>query len=193
MVWTVLVQLKGKARIAAVGIVLAAVLGVSVTNKTVVKRIQDTIEMKDLDRQSHYLDDRLAFWHVHWEMIKERPIVGHGVGLNTAYRTPYYEKMGLGYMGKKYEAHNQFIQVLANGGLIAFAIFVGWLGWTFFELPKYIGSPFARNVLRTTLVTFSLTALTQNAFQDSEVRMGLTLLLIFMWMNIDRENPRKAT
>jgi len=125
---------------------------------------------------SNYPDDRLAFWHAHLEIIKERPILGHGVHMGLDYRRPYYERIGLGDFKKQYPAHNQYIQMMAEGGLISLSFFIGWL---FFSL-RLMKDPrfplFLRMVVPQTLWIFILGGLTQNAFYDSDVRMGLVTL-----------------
>lgn len=155
------------------------------THNIVTDKFKKTFTTEGVDKFSSYPDDRLAFWHAHALMIKERPILGHGINLDTSYREPYYESLGLKDFPKKYEAHNMFIQITAETGLLGLFLFIGWLSWHlwFFCLSRFkVPPPFTRLIILQTLVIFILGGLTQNAFQDFEVRVGLTLFCILVWL-----------
>ncbi len=129
------------------------------------------------DLQSHYTDDRLAFWQVHWDMFLERPVLGHGTNITGEYRKPFYEKAQLGYMTKQYEAHNQYLQMAVEVGTLGFLIYLSWLlSWLRFFSKKT--SPFAAAFLASFTVLL-IAGLTQNAFQDAIVRYTLMILLVF--------------
>ncbi|SMF13808.1 O-antigen ligase family protein [Pseudobacteriovorax antillogorgiicola] len=178
LLWNLLTRLRGKARMA---VVLAFILGAVATFATdnpVSRRFTHLIASENPDRFSDYPDDRLAFWHAHWEMVKERPVLGHGMHLRHSYRQPYYETLGLGDFKKQYEAHNQYLQIWADGGLIGLAIFTLWLFFLWQlgkRLPSSLASPFLQM-----LVVFGAGALVQNAYYDSEVRHIFTCSLIFI-------------
>ena len=135
---------------------------------------------KGLNRESNYLDDRVAFWHAHWLMIKEKPLYGHGVQLDETYRQPYYAEIGLSDFSKKYAAHNMYIQILTNGGILLLFIFFIWL----FLLYRYILLKLEseRFMCIQALLGFLVASLTQNAFQDSSVRVTLSILLSFLYL-----------
>jgi O-antigen ligase len=168
--YNVLARARGRTRLAFASVALAGALLVSVTDNPMRKKIAETLSGGH-DVRSGYPDDRLAFWHAHWEMIKERPLLGHGDDLDASYRAPYYERIGLAGFERQYEAHNMFVQVLVNGGLIGLGLFLGWL---ILWLRAARGSS---SVAFDTLVVLCLGGLTQNAFQDSEVRYALTLVV----------------
>ena len=129
------------------------------------------------DLQSHYTDDRLAFWRVHWEMLMERPFFGHGSNLDSEYRSPFYQRLGLGFMTKQYEAHNQFLQMAVEVGFLGLGVFLVWCAfWLryFYVRRSAISSGFIASFLVLLIAGF-----TQNAFQDSVVRYSFTVLLIF--------------
>ena len=174
LIWNVITSVKGKVRAGILVLAFAAMAGLFSTDNPVTNRFKTMFSEKGENRFSDYPDDRLAFWHAHWEMIKERPIVGHGGPMDTAYRLPYYKKIGLAGFSKPYEAHNAFIQVLAQFGLMGLSLFLSWLFWLKWHILRY-PKGFARPVLLQTFWVFVLACLTQNGFQDSEVRMGLWL------------------
>ena len=132
-----------------------------------------------------YIDDRFAFWDVHWLMIKERPLLGHGAKLDKPYRLPYYEKMDLTAFPKKYEAHNLWIQITSNGGLIGLFLFGSWWLWYLVQVVRINGSQhrFAKGLMLSTWMAFAMGGILQNSFQDSEVRMTLTLVCAAMMMS----------
>ena len=148
-----------------------------VTENPLSLRFHRMLSEKGEDRMSDYPDDRLAFWHAHWEMIKERPFVGHGGPMDTAYRVPYYEKLGLGDFERQYEAHNEYIQVLADKGIIGLVLFFTWLGWLWIQI-RHLPEGHARSICSQTFCFFLLACLSQNGFHDSEVRTGVTLFSV---------------
>ena len=174
----VFVSLRGKARLLCVGLVLSIIVGISFTKNPISDRFKSTVTQKSALRSQGYPDDRVAFWHVFVNMIKERPVLGHGIDLNTKYRTPYYEAIGLGEFKKKYSAHNMFLQVTAESGFVGLSIFLAFLV-SMFNLFLFA---FKENWIRIAsglmLLGFIVASLTQNAFQDSIVKNALLLWIV---------------
>lgn len=167
--------LRGRARAITMVILSAVVAIVLVTENPISKRFHESLEANAATEG--YTDDRMVFWHVHWEMFKDRPLLGHGENLDTAYRTPYYEALGFKDFPKKYEAHNLFLQILVNGGLVGLAAFCTWIGWIIFGLVRARGTAFGSAPIQSVLALL-LAGMTQNAFQDSEVRYALMLPVV---------------
>ncbi len=180
--WRLFLTWKGRTRVVVTLSAIGFLVAVMATDNFVSEKFRKTFSSEGVDRFSSYPDDRLAFWHVHALMISEKPILGHGVDLNTKYREPYYAALGLQDFPKKYEAHNMFLQIAAEGGLVGLGLFLGWLGWHFRRGFLVESSRFARETAIQTLVAFTLGGLTQNVFQDYEVRVGLTLFLVLLWL-----------
>ena len=172
--WNGFFSLKGQLRKVVLASGVVFVISLVVIPNACTRKFVNTFSQVGVDKHSEYPDDRLAFWHVHWNMVKERPITGHGFTLDTAYRLPYYNEIGLAGFSKPYEAHNMFLQILANGGLVGFCTFLIWFLW-FLRFALKQEDPFVRKVGWQTFAGFGLVGLTQNAFQDSSVRMVLTL------------------
>ena len=185
ILWSVLSQLKGKGRTVAVAMLGFMLVSLIIVPNPVVNKFRKTFSTEGVDRFSEYPDDRLAFWHAHWEMLKEKPFAGHGNIHGATYRKPYYEKIGLADFKKMYEAHNMFLQIAVNMGLFGLLLFMLWLAWHF---QKSISLSNASHRLAgfQTLTIFAITGLTQNAFQDSEVRTGLTLLTLSIWVSTQK-------
>lgn len=183
--WAFITYLPSRRRRIAISILIGLVALTSFTNNRVSRKFKQTFSTEGVDRNSHYADDRLVFWHAHSLMVAERPLLGHGVNLNTEYRRPYYDRLGLESFNKKYEAHNMFLQVLTDGGVIGLAIFLLWFV-QLARLAAQITDRSQRHLMLQTIFLFLLSALSQNAFQDAEVRMGLTLLTIAIVLLRDR-------
>lgn len=175
MVLGALFAAKGRARVVAAGVIAALGIGVAVTDNPMKERFLRTVSGGYDVKSERYADDRLAFWDVHREMFLERPLIGHGENISTAYRVPYYERLGLGALERKYEAHNTYLQIAVNGGLVGLAIFLMWFGLVF---RRARGTPVAWHAL----LIFAVASLTQNSFQDSEVRFALTLLVTGLFL-----------
>ena len=169
-------RLHGKALVGALVLVLVACCSVMFTQNRISERFLGTFSQQGFDRSSSYPDDRLAFWDAHWQMVKERPLLGHGIDLDTPYRTPYYEKIGLAAMPKKYPAHNMFLQELAEGGIIGLVLLVAWWGYFVLAACRRLPRGEPRTMILWMIGSFALASLTQNSFQDADVRMALSFL-----------------
>lgn len=190
VLWVILRHLKGRYFLGASAIGLLVVLGLGLTDNHVSDKIRATIQASDPDRFSSYPDDRIAFWHAHYKMIEERPILGHGAHLDTAYRSPYYEKIGLSEFRKKYNAHNQFIQVMTTGGLIGLLLFLGIFISLQYLIAHRLTEPWQSSFFSLSLAMFLLASLTQNAFDDAVVRYCLTLMICWLYVLIAQTAER---
>ena len=62
-------------------------------------------------------------------MIRERPLMGHGIG-SFYLSSPRYAKAGDPYAPVPNFAHNVFLQIAAEQGVVVAALFAGLIGWT---------------------------------------------------------------
>ena len=76
--------------------------------------------VRDSDKYSR--TQRSTIWPMTWQMIKDHPLAGVGFGGYWVAVTKYHH--GSGEMTPQ-EAHNDYLELLASGGLIA-AVFVVW-------------------------------------------------------------------
>ncbi|MEA2016064.1 MAG: O-antigen ligase family protein, partial [Actinomycetota bacterium] len=87
--------------------------------------------LSTFDEQDPSINTRLLIWKTALEMIKDRPIFGLGVGTfkmnyliyqaDFLKNNPYY----IQYSGKAREAHNEYLQMWAEIGIIGLGIFIG--------------------------------------------------------------------
>jgi O-antigen ligase len=165
--------LRGMNRKWLVAGAIAAAALVLATPNPVSEKFRETLSGNVDRHQGEYADDRLAFWAAHWEMVKESPIVGHGYFWTDARRQPYYQAIGLGDFPKHYGAHNQYLQLLVDGGIVGLVLALALV----FNLWRFAKTTNHNQIFSWTLLLFGLGCLTQNAFYDAEVRYGLVLLL----------------
>jgi O-antigen ligase len=193
VLWNVFRLFSGRRRWQMLGAIALVGLVLAVTKNPVSTRFKHLVQGTEENYHfSDYPDDRLAFWHAHLMMIQERPIMGHGVHIGLDYRRPYYERIGLGDFKKQYPAHNQYIQMLAEGGLIALGFFMAWFVFSL-RLMKDPRLPvLLKRVVPQTLWIFILGGLTQNAFYDSDVRMGLVIVGVMVALFVGRSGTSRG-
>jgi len=161
---------------------IATILGIVTlsTPNPISQKFQTVLAGQRSDHETPYPDDRVAFWHAHWEMFKDAPIVGHGTDITREDRKPYYERIGLGHIKRMYEAHNMYLQAAVEGGLIAGLGLLAFLIWWFLHARNFTRvESWQRLGAMVTPLAFAAGGLTQNAIQDSEVRYLLILSCTF--------------
>ncbi|KXS44342.1 MAG: O-antigen polymerase [Candidatus Frackibacter sp. T328-2] len=94
---------------------------------------------------------RIMMWSITWEMIKDAPVIGNGIGTYD-YLYPHYQKEFLALKGnhdykilagRAAEAHNEYLQLGAESGILAAIIFIMMLmyvAYTFFKKMPYSNS-----------------------------------------------------
>ena len=182
---------RGWLRGGLISALVLLLLAVFSTSNPLSSKFRETFSPRGVDVHSQYPDDRLAFWHAHWLMVQERPILGHGFRLDTEYRLPYYRELGMENFIKPYEAHNVWLQIWCNSGLAGLVLFIFWVLQNF---RLFISSTNGIFFTRTALLTFGgffLAAFTQNAFQDASVRMVLSMFLAACWLHMAPTHHKK--
>lgn len=78
-------------------------------------------------------DPRLIIWKSAFNIIEENILVGVGIGDVRAALSAEYERIGEESMAKeRFNAHNQFIEVFLENGLIGFLIFISIFAYMFY-------------------------------------------------------------
>src|SRR5215213_9257294 len=119
-----LVSLAARAVLVASLLVLAAVAVVRVGGERVVSNLSTVgEELGPGDATTRWNTRRVDIWRATVEMIKDHPLVGVGFGGYWTAVTEYHDASGA-YTPQ--QAHNDYLEILAGGGLIGCAIFL-WL------------------------------------------------------------------
>lgn len=121
---------------------------------------------------------RQQIWRANWDMVQERPLTGWGYGNYKQFREPFYERYPQYPQADRYShAHNSFLQVWVDTGLLGLAAF-GWLVWTILRRGWRAVAGQRTEPLRSLswgvwlgLVGFLLGGLTQYNLGDAEVAM----------------------
>jgi O-antigen ligase len=172
----------------------SATLGVItlMTPNSIAHKFKTVLQGQRSDHETPYPDDRLAFWHAHWEMLKDAPIAGHGADITREVRKPYYERIGLGHIKRMYEAHNMYLQAAVEGGVIAALGLVGFFIWWFLCVRTFAWrEQWQKLGFIVTPLVFAAGGLTQNAIQDSEVRYLLMLSCTLCFSLMAQNYPAK--
>ncbi len=127
--------------------------------------------------------DRFIFWQVHWQMFLDKPWFGHGASLLKAgERIAYYERLGFASLRDKYNAHNLYLEILSNVGLIGAIVIIVALTVFCRRLFTLSSKPlFQKLCIAFFVALFANLAngFTQNTFFDSNV---LYIHLGFFWL-----------
>jgi O-antigen ligase len=118
----VLVSLAARLVLVASLLTIAAVAVVRVGGERVVSNLSTVgEELGPGDGATRWNTRRLDIWRATWEMIKDHPLVGVGFGGYWTAITEYHDASGA-YTPQ--QAHNDYLELLASGGLVGACLFV---------------------------------------------------------------------
>lgn len=163
---------KSKRNLAVSIIFVALISTVLVNNPKFMHRL-DTID--DFDKyQSN--TERILIWQSAWNMFKDHPILGVGLGQYTEnyqqkYISPQAKEPKLGH------AHNNFMQMLAENGIVGFAWFVIMFGYIIFK--NLIVWFKTRNVYALMIVSATVCLLLQGF---TEYNVGNSAVIKMYWL-----------
>lgn len=137
---------SGKAGVAisaaAVVIILAAIVTgvVWIGAEPVINRIATgDPNISDLSKAQTFYGIRGEIWEDTWTMIRRNPLIGVGLG---AYETAYpIYALDSGMRGIVAEAHNDYLQVLADAGVIGAALALWFILTLFRAIARGVRSP----------------------------------------------------
>lgn len=102
------------------GIAIPVILFLS----TRIPLLNDTLSrFQDMDDDSH-LTNRFALWEHAFQMFKNKPLLGNG-WMSFRYDYSIYFYNGQGTQGEYINAHNVYIQLLAEVGIVGFLLYMG--------------------------------------------------------------------
>lgn len=135
------------------------------------------------------LGDRLYFWRVHWQMFTDSPWIGHGTYFMDHYfRDQYYLTMGYDWLQDKYNAHNIYLEILSNIGLVGSGLLMVLLAQVVRILRRVFQDGRQRLLLRSLGASVGaglLFGFTQNSFFDSPTML---VTLGFFWIMLWQRN-----
>lgn len=138
---------------------------------------------------------RTKFWEFCIEMFLQKPILGYGIG---TFNSVFAEQVGYLYQGKLWDmhAHNIYFQILGEGGIVGFLLFVSFLIYCFFKSIKLFKSNHLSNFWKSVLwfsissqVLFILYGITGNCLYDVS-QIFAYLLSISFYLTVNRVNKR---
>jgi O-antigen ligase len=144
-------SLRRRAGVLAARMVLAAAL-LSLVSVAVVwvggERVVSNLstvgeELGAADATTRWNTRRVDIWRATWEMIKDHPVAGVGFGGYWAAIPQYHDASGE-YTPQ--QAHNDYLELLASGGLLALALFV-WFVYVLLRRARAVfqsSDPFRR-------------------------------------------------
>lgn len=163
---------KSKRNLAVSIIFVALISTVLVNNPKFMHRL-DTID--DFNKyQSN--TERILIWQSAWNMFKDHPILGVGLGQYTVnyqqkYILPQAKEPNLGH------AHNNFMQMLAENGIVGFTGFIVMFGYIIFK--NLIDWFKTRNTYALMIVSATVCLLLQGF---TEYNVGNSAVIKIYWL-----------
>lgn len=165
-------MLKSKRNV-VIGALFIILISVVLVNNTKFMHRLDTID--DFDKyQSN--TERILIWQSAWNMFKDHPILGVGLGQYTE----NYQKKYISPQAKEpnlTHAHNNFIQMLAENGIVGFGGFIIMFGYII--LKNFIDWLKTKNVYAL-MITFSTICLLLQGF--TEYNVGNSAVIKMYWL-----------
>lgn len=161
---------------------VALVLGAALYSSGLVGRAFQFVQSLG-QASGHSESARFAFWRVHWQMFLDSPWfgIGHAQTQSTTLRDAYFQALGLEDMERKMNAHQFFIQTLADVGVFGFVVLGGLVLFLLLRLRKMLqthpahhiqtfrGQPLIWLALSLAILANALHGLSQNTFYDASV------------------------
>lgn len=169
---------------ARVGVVVSAVLGAGLIAATAPSTIVDYVERGEGVEQLESLNSRTNVWDAALELVKESPLTGRGY---AAARGVFLDRFGLG------GAHNAFIEVAVNSGLIGLAALVALLGLAAVGLWRARSPEFLRAercLVGGIFGYFLILALTAGQLGQAANVHVVFLAVVIGWIGANRRHPR---
>lgn len=138
--------------------------------------------------------DRLVFWKVHIRIFLDNIWTGTGLGGYKTQLLDTYAQAGYTGLERKYNAHNIYLQTLADSGLIGAAglcIMLGALGRVAIRAKKRFGHSGLLFVFLATV----LGGFVQNNLRDSEYLFALwtSIALALFWLSDQGKTDESAS
>jgi O-antigen ligase len=190
VVCTVMAFMRGPKRLAVIVIsaMLLTVIAIMSFPNSIENKFRGTWEQA-IDRTDNVPDDRVVFWQAHWELIIQRPVLGWGAEIPKSVMLDAYKAIGREAFEKKYNAHNLYIQTLAESGLVGLLALLIWIASLLVLCREFThtaeGQPqnlgYFPDGLMFGFINFFFASATQNSLYDAEVRYAVMLSLVTLF------------
>lgn len=152
--------LKSVAVLLLLSLTLVVVYNSSTSFKTRIDEFADTLTNNNKSATSTSTI-RIAAWKTSIELIKEKPIIGYGVGdVKDVLIKAYIDKNLTVLAEKKLNAHNQFLQTFLAVGLIGGLIFC-----CYFLLPLYLSFKLKHTLYLSFILLFIINIFTESMLE----------------------------
>lgn len=137
---------------------------------------------------------RLGYWKTGLLMARDNPLIGVGLG-SFGYAYPRYQAVGVGDVKA---AHNDYLQILCETGLLGFLAFCGFWAWFVWAGARRIlreSEPLERAVLAglyAGLLAFLIHALVDFPFYNPALAFFAFLIAGLFLARSERSAPEKA-
>lgn len=189
---------RWRAVLLAFGLVLCCVAAAFVVSDNLTERMRNALEAGKTD---YSRTTRFAFWKANYEIWQEHPIFGVGYGVNNFL---YYDKLDESARAlidmdpglKVVHAHNQFLQILAGGGVWGLFFFLALLGTAYRGLRycyRAVTDPLSRVWvlgLTSAFTCFLIAGCTEANFSVTKNRYIFVLLfacIVSLYQNVRRQ------
>lgn len=155
---------------ALVAFIAVAAIGVSTSERFANRVFTKTANESDSNQE------RTALWRGNWEMIKEYPIFGVGLGANKQHLRKYYDLFGYPEGQRESHAHNQYLQYWAGTGtlgLLCYLVFLFFILKNAYQGYKTRDKEFLKNLhlaILAALICFLVGAITESNFNIAKNR-----------------------
>lgn len=96
-----------------------------------VNGLMERVTVANIFKNKNTVDNRLLIWKSAFEIISDNPILGVGIGDVRDELVQEYEKIGASdLIAERYNAHNQFIEICLESGIIGILLFL----WIFVQM-----------------------------------------------------------
>ncbi|MFA6436347.1 MAG: O-antigen ligase family protein [Candidatus Gracilibacteria bacterium] len=192
-----------------VGVVGAGILFVGIFHNAILYRLENlNLTQRTISSiesiQSGQIPDRISWWFSAFEMIKDAPILGHGLAtfhdIYNPYRRADYRVPGdIQDLSSPETAHMEYLDIAATQGLLGLWVYLGMIGCWILLLRKVIRS--AKTLFRTKILALSFLAAGLAYFTQALLSFGmigtLVPLYILMGMSVvlyhSTEDPKSQT
>lgn len=129
--------------------------------------------------------DRMIFWKIHTQLFLDAPFLGQGAAwLDNGVRTFAYDRFGFSSLKDKFNAHNIFLEVLADVGIVGSLLICFFVSLLFNIVRRAAEKNFAQALIVAVFAN-ALHGLTQNTFFDSHVTaVYLILFTALLWFEV---------